>query len=288
MSPTAAADDSANLERQRLRARLIRLLCRVEHEKARLLQSAWRRRQHGRVQQAAAAAARAVAVRRIQHTFRTRLEALALCGACRAVLQKRQRGMPLPLGLEVCVWLSRFVYLTRGALCHQRMAKSRKSGHAIVDVASTRLVRYADIDKVIGELPTCTLVIRARRRATVHDEDWHAGCTEKHVLHYFVLPSAELTELWACSLARLVTLAGGWCEAHIDLGREEEPPADESPSRQADSLSAAWSAVRASSSDAVAPWPPLQPVHPDALTLDAVADRLSRPGMIERAQQLRV
>lgn len=253
------------------RRRLARMLVAVEDAKAARIQSAWRqrrtrrlaavaehelRRAHAASRLAAVARGRSqreqetrlalatvvVAAMRVQRWARRRIERAALQEGCRAVLLKQvTRRVPLPLGLEARLWRKRYVCLSSGALCYQKLQSSgSRTGGVTVDVDSTRVLRYADIERVSGQLSTRLLLVQQRRRAgfvqysayreRFGDEgDDNGGGPDEIIVddeydtlvHLFQLPSAEATELWTTSLVRLIALAGYTCDGSLEVGAEQ-------------------------------------------------------------------
>ena len=96
----------------------------------------------------------AAAATRLQRATRVRIERTALRNDLCGVLQKSERGMPLPLGLEFIVWRDCFVFVTSSALCCQRLMPRSSSR---TDVLSTQLLRFADIVDIVGQLGSRTL-----------------------------------------------------------------------------------------------------------------------------------
>ena len=115
--------------RQMLARRKANALLEVQFRAA-ALQRAWQRAEHERWLDAQYAAAVACsAARQIQRVARRRMEQTFLVEQCRAVLPKLSRAVRLrPLGIEAGVWRNRFVFVTRTALCYQRLHPPHRGG----------------------------------------------------------------------------------------------------------------------------------------------------------------
>jgi hypothetical protein len=202
------------MARRRIGAARERLKLVVEEARAAKLQVAWRRRQQRQGVRAVDADERwrerqlrraryTVAAMRVQRRMRHAMEGRTLRERCQGVLRVLSPGVPLPFGFEAAVWRTRYVYLTRGAIGIQSVTR-----RGTVDTRSTRLVRYASIASIVGQLDERLLLIRFRPRP---------DSIKASRLLTLLLPSSEATELWARAIPRMVLLGGFMCEASLEV-----------------------------------------------------------------------
>ena len=104
---------------------------------------------------------------------------------CRGILEKQGRKYALGKW-EMVVWQERYVFLTDQALHYQKLTKQR-----LADTATTKAVRFCDVNKVTAQYEDCVLVLHCRQRS-----------------YKFLLPSPADCETWANNVLQLVNLAG--------------------------------------------------------------------------------
>ena len=206
------------------RERLILVMIAIEDEQAVRVQRAWRekvkkradqvemravlklqsqlrgnmsRRIHLPEQKALAHRIRRAA-RCIQRYARVAIAKAYMKEQCRGIIEKQGRALNLFWRMEMVVWQERYVFLTDQALHYQKLTKQR-----LADTATTKAVRFCDVNKVTAQYEDCVLVLHCRQRS-----------------YKFLLPSPADCETWANNVLQLVNLAGA---------RPARPPAPPAP-----------------------------------------------------------
>ena len=194
------------------RERLILVMIAIEDEQAVRVQRAWRekvkkradqvemravlklqsqlrgnmsRRIHLPEQKALAHRIRRAA-RCIQRYARVAIAKAYMKEQCRGIIEKQGRALNLFWRMEMVVWQERYVFLTDQALHYQKLTKQR-----LADTATTKAVRFCDVNKVTAQYEDCVLVLHCRQRS-----------------YKFLLPSPADCETWANNVLQLVNLAG--------------------------------------------------------------------------------
>ena len=207
------------------RERLILVMIAIEDEQAVRVQRAWRekvkkradqvemravlklqsqlrgnmsRRIHLPEQKALAHRIRRAA-RCIQRYARVAIAKAYMKEQCRGIIEKQGRALNLFWRMEMVVWQERYVFLTDQALHYQKLTKQR-----LADTATTKAVRFCDVNKVTAQYEDCVLVLHCRQRS-----------------YKFLLPSPADCETWANNVLQLVNLAG----ARAPPARPPAPPA---------------------------------------------------------------
>jgi len=126
------------------------------------------------------------AARCIQRYARVAIAKAYMKEQCRGIIEKQGRALNLFWRMEMVVWQERYVFLTDQALHYQKLTKQR-----LADTATTKAVRFCDVNKVTAQYEDCVLVLHCRQRS-----------------YKFLLPSPADCETWANNVLQLVNLAG--------------------------------------------------------------------------------
>jgi hypothetical protein len=209
------------------RERLILVMIAIEDEQAVRVQRAWRekvkkradqvemravlklqsqlrgnmsRRIHLPEQKALAHRIRRAA-RCIQRYARVAIAKAYMKEQCRGIIEKQGRALNLFWRMEMVVWQERYVFLTDQALHYQKLTKQR-----LADTATTKAVRFCDVNKVTAQYEDCVLVLHCRQRS-----------------YKFLLPSPADCETWANNVLQLVNLAGYTeVDGYVEFGVAKE------------------------------------------------------------------
>ena len=121
------------------------------------------------------------AARCVQRYARVAIAKAYMKEQCRGIIEKQGRALNLFWRMEMVVWQERYVFLTDQALHYQKLTKQR-----LADTATTKAVRFCDVNKVTAQYEDCVLVLHCRQRS-----------------YKFLLPSPADCETWANNVLQL-------------------------------------------------------------------------------------
>ena len=97
----------------------------------------------------------------LRHYARVAIAKAYMKEQCRGIIEKQGRALNLFWRMEMVVWQERYVFLTDQALHYQKLTKQR-----LADTATTKAVRFCDVNKVTAQYEDCVLVLHCRQRST--------------------------------------------------------------------------------------------------------------------------